>query len=124
MAERVDQPRPGFYSTRLVRGGLKVGVRIWFGQPIIDGEVQDRSHRLCIEVDGRTDRLERHEASGEPVGRVPLDVDEVWPFCVPITEAEYRYLRRRAAWAREHAPDHPAANPRDPVDLRSMKPLF
>jgi hypothetical protein len=124
MAERIDQPRPGFYSTHLVRGGIKVGVRIWFGRPIIDGEEQDRSPRLCVEVDGRTDRLDRDEQTGEPLGRVPLDVDEVWPFCRPITEAEYRYLRRLAVWAQAHAPDHPAANPRDPIELRAMKPLF
>lgn len=124
MSKRIDQPREGFYTVRLVRGALAVPVRIWWGQPIIGGEVQDRSPRWCVEVDGRTDRLDRDERTGDPIGRVPLDVHDVWPFCTEISEAEYRFLQRRLAWAREQAPHHPAANPRTPIDLRTLPPGF
>src|SRR5439155_27202766 len=124
--EQIGEARPGFYTVRLVRGGLSVPVKIWFGRPIIDGEEQDRSPRLCIEVDGRTCRPEIDETTGERIGRVPLDpiYDDIWPSCRPISEREYLFMRRRSAWAREHAPDHPAADPRKPVDLRRMKPLW
>jgi hypothetical protein len=109
----------GHYRTRLIRGGLWVAVRFWFGAPIVDGEELDRSHRWCVEVDGRTDRIDKDE------GRVLLDPLEVWPWAGgnPISEREYRFLRRRASWAVEHAPEHPAANPHKPINRRVMPPI-
>jgi hypothetical protein len=101
---RIDQPQQGYYCTRLVRGGLSVGVRFFF---------DDVGH-LRVEVDGRTAR-----ADGQP-----LDPFEIWPFCRPISEREFLFLARRREWAREHAPDHPAANPTRPVDLSKLPPRF
>lgn len=120
-APRVDQPVAGHYAIKLVRGGHRVACRIWFGQPVIDGEVQDRSPRWCVEIDGRTDRFDKEQGC-----RVPLELERAWPFCAkdPITVAEYRHLLRRAEWAREHAPEHPAANPRKQVDFHAIKPPF
>jgi len=114
-------PIAGFYAMRLAKGGLKVAVRVWFGAPIIDGELQDRSWRWCCSVDGLTDKL----VDGV---RVPLDPieDEVWPFCAmcPIDQQEFIFLLRRATWARTESPDHPAANPRKAIDLRQLKPAW
>jgi hypothetical protein len=112
-------PMPGFYAMRLARGGIKVAVRIWYGHAILDGEEQDRSYDWRCEIDGRTDKL----IDGE---RVPLDIDAAWPHCAkhPINEAEYRFLLRRRTWAVEHAPDHPAARPRERIDVRILKPGF
>ncbi|HKV14536.1 MAG TPA: hypothetical protein VJQ81_05800, partial [Reyranella sp.] len=76
---RIDEPEAGYYTTRLIRGGLRVPVRIWFGAPIIDGEEQDRSPRWCVEVDGKTDRAD-FDDDGNYLGRVPLDAVEVWAF--------------------------------------------
>lgn len=120
---RIDQPRAGTYSMKLAKGALQVAVRIWHGQPIIDGEVQDRSLRWCAEVDGETDRP-LYNDDGLVVGREPIDAAEVWERCCgrPISEHEYRFLLRRKAWAVEHAPDHPAANPYKPIDLRTLEP--
>lgn len=127
MIATTDQPVAGFYATRLVRGGIEVPVRIWHGAPIIDGEEQERSPRWCVEVDGRTTKTERDPATGYEA-RVPLDplLDHVWPFCArrPIAESEFAFMTRRAAWAREHQPDHPAATPREPVDVRALPPIF
>jgi hypothetical protein len=119
-AIQVGVPREGFYKVRLVNSGMWVAVRIWYGQPIIDAETQDRSPRWCAEVDGRTDRFDK-----EAQHRVPLDALEVWPFAAghPITRNEYGFLRKRAAWAREHAPEHPAANPHQPINLRRLPPV-
>jgi hypothetical protein len=118
------EPMAGFYAMRLVPGGLPVAVRIWFGHAIIDGEEQDRGYDWRVEIDGESDKVET-DATGYSC-RVALDVNSVWPFCArrPIDEKEYRYLQRRARWAREHAPHHPAARPRDRVDVRSLKPAF
>lgn len=120
---RPDVPVPGLYTTRLIRGGLRVPVRIWFGAPIIDGEEQDRSPRWCVEVDGRTCRTD-FDDDGNYLGRVPLDALEVWPFCAghSITQREYDFLRRRTTWAHDNDPLHPAANPREPIDVRALKP--
>jgi hypothetical protein len=111
---RIDQPREGHFRTRLVRGGLYVGVRFYY----------DGDGYLRVEVDGRTHRIERQD--GEPDRVVPLDPLEVWPWCCgqEITEKEFRFLARRREWAHEHAPDHPAANPREPIDLTKLPPRF
>jgi hypothetical protein len=117
---QIDVPVAGYYKTRLINSGMWVAVRIWYGAPIIDGEEQDRSHRWCVEVDGKTCRFDR-----EAGHRVPLDAHDVWPFAArhPITRGEYGFLRKRAAWARDHAPEHPAADPFEPINLRKLPPV-
>lgn len=121
----VDEPVAGFYAMRLRRGGLEVAVRIWFGLPIVDGEEQDRAPQWCCEIDGTADFVERDDATGYRC-HVARSVWECWPFCAghPISKTEYEFLLRRKAWAVEHAPEHPAANPRKRVDVRTMKPMF
>lgn len=118
-------PVAGYYAMPIARGGMPVAVRIWFGHAIIDGEEQDRGLDWRCEIDGEPDRIEEDGATGWS-GRVPRDVHEAWPFCArhAIDEKEYRFLLKRAAWAREHQPDHPAANPRQRIDVRSLKPGF
>ena len=100
----VEQPTAGWYQISLVRGGPKVGIRIWNGPPKdpVTGEELDRSWRWQAEANG-----------------APIDLDRVWPACgrAPIPEAEYAYLTKMAQWAARHAPDSPAANPRQPIDL-------
>jgi len=122
---RVDVPVAGLYAMRLAKGGILVAVRIWHGLPIVDGEELDRSPRWCVEIDGKTDRLEKDEATGYRC-RVPLDIGRAWPFCSgrPIAESEYQFLKARAAWAKDHAPAHPAAKPREAVNVRALPPLF
>jgi len=122
---QVWPPIPGYYATRLVRGGPRVAVRIWFGPPLIEGEELDRSPRWCVEIDGNTDRWELDEEAGYRC-RVPLEVERVWPFCAkePIDEAEYRFLVADAAHAREWRPDDPKAEPRKAVDFNTLPMRF
>lgn len=117
-------PVPGYYATRLVRGGPKVSVRIWYGQAVLEGEVQDRGYDWRCEIDGTTDREERDDTGYRC--RVPLDVTRVWPWCArePITHAEYLYLKAMAAHAKAHNPMHPAAAPRERIDVGRMAPIF
>lgn len=116
---RGDTPVAGFYARRLVRKGIEVPAMVWFGQPVIEGERQDRSPRWCIAIDGASDRFDKEQGC-----RVPLDAHDFWPLGKRVSHTEYAFLRRRARWAREHAPDHPAANPRKPVDLGALPPRF
>jgi hypothetical protein len=85
-----DVPIAGWYRFKLVSGGVFVAVKIWFGAPLdpIDGTELDRAPR-------------------------------VWPKCAaePIDQAEANYLMTRRAWAEQHAPDSPQADPRRRIDL-------
>ena len=118
-------PNPGHYATRLVKGGPRVAVRIWFGLPIVDGDELDRSLRWCVEIDGKTDKVVKDPESGERC-TVPLEPTAVWPFCAkePITSAEYRYLLAMSKHAKAHNPMHPAAAPREKIDVGRMAPIF
>ena len=111
IAYHVDTPTPGFYAMRLVRNGPLCPVRIWFGPPHdpVTGEELDRSHRYQAELNGK-----------------PAEIDRVWPWCTKhqITETEYRYMLDVHTWATEHAPKEPEAQPRQPVNINALKPLF
>ena len=109
---RIDVPVEGFYRTQLVRRGLNVGVRFYF----------DADGYMRVEVDGRTHKVLKQDDGS--VVEVLLDPLEVWPWCcgAPIPEREFNFLARRREWAKEHAPDHPAANPREPIDLNKLPP--
>lgn len=124
MKPQVGVPNAGFYSLRLIRGGIRVGVRIWFGPPIFDGEELDRCHRWNVEIDGKTTRPVV-DAEGNKTGqRELLDPFEVWPFACghPISQKEFDFLAKRRGWAVEHEPTHPAARPREPINLRKLAP--
>lgn len=99
----VDAPVTGHYRMRLCSGGVMVGVRIWFGQPLDPetGEEMDRSLRWQAQCNGR-----------------PIDLERVWPQCAgqPISAQEYAYLSSRQDWGEQHAPSSPEANPRKPVN--------
>jgi hypothetical protein len=101
-----EKPECGFFKTRLVKGGPWVPARIWLKQEIgDDGELlSDESY--CCEIAGQ-----RRDAWDE------------WPFLArnPIRESEYDYLNAMAAWATDHASDHPAATPGKPVDWRTAR---
>ena len=121
MGARPDLPERGFYTLRLVKGGIAVPVMIWYGAPVIEGERQDRSLRWCVAIDGKSCRFDKDEQC-----RVPLDVFGAWPYCSgrSITAREYAFLRRRTKWAHSYAPTHPAAQPYEPIDLRVLPPRF
>ncbi|HVY51877.1 MAG TPA: hypothetical protein VHA07_10005 [Devosia sp.] len=113
---------PRYYSARLVKSGPIVGVKLFFGAPVIDGEELDRSPRLQCLVDTET--------SGRYVWQLddrgaPLDVEGCMLRQVtPIDEAEYRFLTARAQWAAEHKPEHIAAAPQRRIDLTKMPGIF
>lgn len=107
----VARPEPGYYKRKLIRGGVWVAVRIW----LEDGDRDAETGELM------SDQVLRCEVNGER-----RDAFAEWSYAAgnPVTEAEYRYLLAMAAHAVKHAPDHPAADPRTPIDLHRLKPLF
>lgn len=90
----LDKPEPGFYRTRLCKGGPWVPVRIWkTGERDENGDLLEDEAMHC-DVNG-----EAH------------DVFRMWEWCGgrPITIQEYRRLRRELR----------GVDPRQPVDLMS-----
>jgi hypothetical protein len=98
---QIGQPEPGYYKRRLVGGGPWVSIRFY----LEDSE-------LRVEVDGTT-----HRADGER-----HDPHEVWPLSWPSTEQEYTFLCQLREWAQRFAPHHPAARPRERIDLGELPP--
>ncbi|HTI81810.1 MAG TPA: hypothetical protein VL614_15280 [Acetobacteraceae bacterium] len=96
----------GFYRVKLNRKGVWVAAEIRFVEgkatAFIDGE-------LSV---GGTDSWQ-------------LDaVDRIAIWGEKITPSEHNYLLAVAKHAREHQPDHPAANPKKPINLRLLSPLY
>lgn len=105
-----ENPEPGFFKRRLVKGGPWVPVAIW-----IEAERDEAGDLLSDEVvkctvDGRL-----------------VDVDSHWTYCAgsPITEAEFDYLSRVSSYAKASDKREPLANPRKPIDpLKFPLPTF
>lgn len=101
---RIDEPVAGWYAVRMTRGGPLVAARLWYGPPLDPEpphEPLDRSYRW----------------QGLKAGQ-ECSLEDLWPFCAssPITEATYEHMLAVQAWAENHAPDAPEANPRAAVD--------
>jgi hypothetical protein len=105
-----DEPHPGFYKRRLVKGGPFVPVQIWIeGDRDDAGELVDDERILCS-VNGRE-----------------ADAVDNWMYCCvhPISEAEFDYLTSLSSFARVHAPREPLANPKKKIDpLKFPLPSF
>ena len=102
----VDQPQPGFFKLRMVRGGPFVSALIYlpcmidpdFGFPL------DRARRLMALIDGK-----------------PADPFHVWNYGRMIDEAEYLYLSDLASWTRKYARSAPEARPTEKVNVREVR---
>lgn len=114
---RTDSPAPGLYAWRYTKGAVEVAAELVYA-PIPDPDYpdnpMDRSYLWWANVNGQTDL--------EP-SLVPSDtVWSIYTFGRRIERVEYRWLIDTRAWEREHAPGHPGADPKTPVDLRTMDP--
>lgn len=118
-ARTMNEPQPGLYRMRLVKGGPWVAARI---------------HRTCHCTVNGGDASDAHEwrdgcdrfpaLQGEVDGR-SRDPVSIWHSRIErIDEAEYRFLTDAAAWDRKHAPEAPGANPDKPIDPLTTPTLF
>lgn len=104
---RVDQPRPGLFKLRLVRGGPWVAASI----------EQDDAGRWVATVAGV-----RSEGHADPA--LADGVFRVWHYGHVITASEHAFLLERARWATIHAPDSPEANPERAINVAALPPAF
>ncbi len=113
-----DDIHPGYYRTRLVRGGPWVAVRVAC-EPTRDpitGDPLDRSPLWSIEIDGKLarDPSPDPETAGVLLAYAMRRIDE----------KEYRYLLAASRHAKEKAPYLPEAEPRKTIDLRKLPPIY
>ncbi len=103
----LSTPEPGFFLIRLVRKGWKVAARITLD-----------------------DGLYRAEINGSPSGPAVADplenrsVMRIWETGEKVEEGVYRHRLALKEWAENNDRTHPAANPRTPIDLANMNPLW
>jgi len=100
----INEPQPGFYKTRLVRGGAWVPARIWR-----DDSIPERSPVLIAEINGE-EIWDTHRAWISLCGN-------------PITEAEFRYMSAVKDHVEKYEPEAPEANPTVKIDLHTQ-PAF
>jgi len=104
---RVDQPEPGLFKLRLVRGG-----------PFVAAEIhRDDAGRWIATINGKA-------ADGHPDPALAEGVFRIWHYGIRISASEHAFLVERAAWARVHSPDNPEANPERPIRLGALPPAF
>ena len=103
--ETTQDPQPGWYKRRLVRGGPWVPARIW-----LYSEVDDAGELLAPEI-------LQAECNG-----AWADPDDLWSYVAanPITEAEFKFLSATIEWTQTNAPQEPMANPRQAVDWTAV----
>jgi hypothetical protein len=113
----ISRPRPGLYKMRLVKGGPWCPARIQFApsRDPLTNEPMDRSPLWSAEIAGAL------IADPAPCP-VAAGVMRIWESGRHIDLAEYRYLQAQAEYDRQFAPA--AADPRRPVDVRAIPPIF
>lgn len=96
-----DEPQPGFYKRRYVRGGPFVPVEIWLEQ----------------EIDPETGELTADEVLRAICNAERCNPLTVWPYCRPIPLTEYDALTGARDTITDMAATHVA------IDLGQMAPL-
>lgn len=104
-----------YWRAKLGKDMPWIGVVSWFGPPLVDGEELDRSPRWQCLV--RTETTARAILFGD---NCPIEVEgrDTLRNLERITEAEWSYLVKHAAWSTQHRPDLPDAAPRTKIDRR------
>lgn len=103
----VDQPEPGYFKLRLVKGGPEVTARI-----------------AC------QDGLWSAEING--VDLLPTDTDwtlaegvaRIWHYGKHTTRQDHQMMTVTRRWAEQNEPNGALANPMRPVDLNELPPIF
>ena len=109
-----DKPEEGYYALKLVKGGPEVAACI-FRVPATGPE-----HALYAW---------HAMADDEQLGITHEDpqladgVQQVWLFGRRVSQQEYDFMLARARHAKLHDPQSPWANPRKPLDLKSIPPI-
>lgn len=98
-----QEPQPGYFKRKLVKGGVFVPARIWMFQ----------------EIDGETGELLSDELLQCEVNGSKADPEDAWTWiCAnPISLAEFNYLTARISHAEQNEPQDPFADTRKAIDM-------
>lgn len=103
-----------YWRARFGRGTPDIGVRTFYGPPLLEGEYLDRGWRWQAVV--RNETSGRVIESGEPC---PIEVEGVSLRNLErIDEPTYKWMVDHSAWATAHRPDLPDAAPKTKIDKR------
>ncbi len=96
-------PQPGFFKTRLCKGGPWVPCRIW----------------LCSPVDANRELTAPEFVKCEVNQREVRSPDNWWLSLAknPISQFEFHEMIKLIEWAGSNDPSNPVLNPRQPIDL-------
>ena len=111
----------GYFKTKLVKNGPEAVCHVFYGYPPdpVTGETLDRRPRWMVTVNGLlvdACLFNAEDRDGVFIWRVMQSHR--------ITKEQHDIVAKDAAWAREHAPGLPEANPWRPIDLKHMASIF
>ena len=116
----ITDTRAHYWRGRLAKKAPFVGVKVWFGAPVIDGEELDRSPRWQCLV--RNETTSRAILEGDSV---PITIDGVFVRNLErITEAEYQFLVAHSEYSTAFAPHNPDASPTEAIDVTKLTSIF
>ena len=120
MNRDLNDPQPGFFKVRLVRGGPLVPAALCRPCCCTIGGGHDNTPHDWTEA---CDRYPQLTAFVDGVERFEW-VRRVWEYGYESTASEYDLMTRKRAWDETYDPASPAANPTKPVDFDNLKPVF
>jgi hypothetical protein len=104
-----NEPRCGTWMVRWRRSTAEVPARIWW----------------CPHEPGNADNLLEVPILAAEIAGEAVDPTTVWTMRKrPIDEAEYKFRVADQAWLKTAQPDDPKVNPRQKVDLSTMRPPY
>lgn len=113
----IDRVIPGHYRVRLVRRGPWVAATIEIRDGTIWISEGDREPRYGCTVAEYLDLVVEHTAEGNAFRHPVLRIS--W-FGEPISARDHAHLVRMERWASENRRDHPAASPKQPIDMGTV----
>lgn len=115
-----DDPRPGYFSTKLVRGGPDLPARIFITpcHCTIGGGYENKPH----DHQESCDRIPRTKLSATIIDR-EVQVYRVWTASNEISEEDYNFLLETAVWEKRYDNRSPYHEPNKPIDLNKTTPV-
>jgi hypothetical protein len=105
-SREVGKPQPGYFMTRLVRGGPLVTARIVHGEDgLWSAVIDERAYPPALDP------------------AAAAQVFPIWLSAEAITEADYFRAIKRKRDQLAADPSHPCGRPRQPIDLTKLKPI-
>ena len=109
---RLDDPQPGFFRMRLVRGGPFVAAEIRHGYPTDPATGEELTERPVM-WEALINGYRIATPSPDPVA---AGVFRIWGIATPEKEHIARYIKDMNWWAEDNQAEWPDASPEKPVN--------